>query len=194
MKGVGEAISAIIMTGVMIGVVSSVYFWGLPLVQKSKDVSTLQNSERFMGELSSVIIELINSPGRRSLVIDVPGILEFDGNKFTLSVDTDGTIYSEGEIALGRNACSPDAGTWGVDDYATLCATSEKIGDKYKTVYTLKYIQLDTEGIDSHRVEFSGAASEGGEGHTATVESKGASEEMVSGRRITKVDMTADIA
>ncbi len=181
MKGVAEALSAIIMTGVLVGVVGSVYFWGLPLVQKNKDLSTLQESERFMNDLAKSIVDVVNSPGRQSMRINVPGTLKFDGRKFELTVSTDGTIYStEGPVPLRRNDCASDTGTWGVQEYATLCATSENDGKNYKTVYSLKFIQLDTEGIDSHKVEFSGRADERGEGHTLIIENKGASVETVT--------------
>lgn len=194
MKAVAEALSAIIMTGVLIGVVGSIYFWGLPLIQKNKDIATLQSSERFMTELANTIKDIANSPGRQRLTIGVAGLLNFDGTKFQLATKTDGTIYStEGQIPLGRNECAPDIGRWGVQDYATLCVTSSKAGDKFETVYTLKFIQLDTEGIDSFRIVFSGVPNLGGENRVVTIENTGITVQNVGGRKILMANIAVDI-
>lgn len=194
MKGVAEALTAVVMTGVLIGVVSSVYFWGLPLIQKNKDISTLQSSERFMNSLASTIKEVANVPGRQKLTISVPGLVNFDGAKFQLTVNTDGTIYStEGAIPLGRNECSPNTGTWGVQDYATLCVTSSKAGDKFESIYTLKFIQLDTEGIDSFKIAFSGRRNVGGENRIITIENAGTATQNVGSRKILTSTIAVDI-
>lgn len=194
MKGQAEALQAVIMTGVLIGVVSAIYFWGLPLVQKNKDISTLQASERFMNDLASKIKEVVNSPGRQKLEINVPGILDFDGAKFTFTVKTDGTIYStEGDIPLGRNECAPDAGTRGVQDSATLCVTSTKAGDSFENVYALKFIQLDTEGVDSFKIGLLGRPNSGGETKIVTIDNKGTSTVSAGGRRILTVTLDIDI-
>lgn len=194
MKGVAEALSAVIMTGVLIGVVGSIYFWGLPLIQKNKDISTLQSAERFMNELSNKIKDVVNSPGRQIITINVPGELNFGGQKFHLTVSTAGTIYStEGLIPLGRNECSPDAGILGVQDYATLCVASSKVGDTFKTVYTLKFIQLDTTGIDSFRIAFSGNPSIGTESRVITLENTGTATQL-GARRIVTPNIAVGIA
>lgn len=194
MKGVAEALSAVIMTGVLIGVVGSIYFWGLPLIQKNKDISTLYSAERFMNELSAKITDVANSPGRQKLTINVPGILNFDGTQFQLTVRTDGTIYStEGVIPLGRNECSPDKGVWGIQDYATVCSSSKKADDKFDTVYTLKFIQLDTNpGIDSFKIAFSGRPNIGGEKRVVTLENTGTTE-SAGARRIITANVAIDI-
>lgn len=194
MKGQAEALQAVIMTGVLIGVVSAIYFWGLPLIQKNKDISMLQASERFMNDLAGKIKDVVNSPGRQKLEINVPGIVDFDGTKFTLKVKTDGTIYStEGDIPLGRNECAPNVGTRGVQDSATLCVTSAKVGDKFENVYTLKFIQLDTEGVDSFKIGFSGRPNSGGETRVITLDNRGTSTVPAGGRRILMATVDIDI-
>ena len=197
MKAVAEALSAIMLLGVMIGVVSSVYFWGLPLVQKNKDVTSLRASESFMNELANKIKEVVNSPGRQKLTIRVSGEVSFDGtqeNQFTLTVKTDSTIYSIGGlIPLGRNDCSPNTGTFGMQDYATLCMISNRVGEKFETIYKLKFIQLDTEGIDSFKIAFSGTPNLAQETHVITIENTGTTTEDVDTRKIRTAHISVDI-
>ena len=193
-KGAAEALTAVIMTGVLIGVVGSVYLWGLPLIQKNKDIASLHAAESFMVDLSNKIKDVVNSAGRQRIAVSAPGILNFDGSKFQFTVKTDGTIYStEGQIPLGRNGCSPDTGVFGVQDSATLCVSSTKIGDKFETVYTLKFIQLDTEGVDSRKIVFSGRPNAGGETRVITLDNTGTTKEPSGSKIITKANIAVDI-
>ena len=103
MKGQQEALSAVLISGILIGVVGSVYFWGIPLIQKNKDVSLLENSEAFMQTLDSKIKAVANNGGRDQIVISVPGLVRFDGEIVEFSIETEGTIYAtDEEILLGR--------------------------------------------------------------------------------------------
>jgi hypothetical protein len=180
MKAVAEALSAVVMTGILIGIVGSVYLWGLPLIQKNQDISVLEASERFMNELATKIKSMAKSPGRETITINIPGIVSFDGSKFSLTVETAGTIYStEGTIPLGENSCAPDEGVWGVNDHATLCVSSTRLDKKFETIYTLKFIQLNTEGIDSFKIELSGKPNEAGEKRIITLENAGTIPEVV---------------
>ncbi len=193
MKGVALALETMIMTGILFGVFGSIYFWGVPLIQKNKDIYTLQASESFMSELAGKIITLSKSPGRESITIPVPE-LNFDGATFKLTVDTDGTIYStEGLIPLGMNDCAPDEGIWGVHDYYTLCVVSNKVGDKFETTYTLKFIQLDTEGVDSRKIVLSGRPNIGGEKRVITLGSAGTTADTIGTRKVLKSNIAVEI-
>ena len=43
MKG-QQAISVILLTGILIVTVSSIYFWGIPLIEKNKDIALHKNT------------------------------------------------------------------------------------------------------------------------------------------------------
>lgn len=150
MKGQQEIVSAVLISGILIGVVGSVYFWGVPLIQKNQDISTLKSAEDFMRSLNDKIKFVANNGGRDRLRLDVPGIIEFfpaggSDARIELTVDTKGTIYAaEAEIPLSRNECSRTSGTFGVHDSSVLCVRSKKLGENdYTTIYTLRYIQLN---------------------------------------------------
>src|SRR3989338_6960866 len=87
MKGQQEALSAILISGILIGVVGSVYFWGVPLIQKNKDISILESSEAFVRGLDVKIKSVANNGGRDQMSIPVPGIVTFDGKMITMSIE-----------------------------------------------------------------------------------------------------------
>ncbi len=180
MKGQQEAISVVLITGILIGVVGSVYFWGLPLIQKNKDITVLKDSEHFMNDLNEKIKAVANNGGRDQLRIDVPGILLYDKqvNEISLKVDTQGTIYDPGAwVPLGRNPdCTGKDGTWGTDEPNTLCVKSVGEKDKYFTTYTLKYIKLKhPTTTDVYQVQMEGEQASGGENHDIIIENTGSS-------------------
>ncbi|MFH0832568.1 MAG: hypothetical protein V1900_02525 [Candidatus Aenigmatarchaeota archaeon] len=192
MKG-QEAISVILISGVLIGVVSSVYFWGVPLIEKNMDISTVVNSKRFMEDLNEKIKYVANSGGKDTITITVPGTVTFDGTTIELSVETKGTLYDLGGwIPLGKNTCTLNDGSWGVDNPATICVRSSQIGERsYRNVHVLKFITLyDNEGLESYKIELSGSPAVGGENHNIIIENNGISQERVGGRDLIKTLVT----
>jgi len=180
LKGQHEVITTLLITGVLIGVVGSILFWGMPLIQKSKDASVLESSEEFMKTLSSKIKFIANNGGRDQLVITIPGTIKFlpndpAGPRVQLIVDTQGTIYAtEAEIPLGRNECSRIEGTWAVNEPEVLCLTSRELGtNSYVTTYRLNYILLRTEGVVSYQIVLTGSDATAGQGHTLYLENTG---------------------
>ncbi len=191
MKGAAEALSAILVTGILISVVGSVYFWGLPLIQKNKDIATLESAEKFMLNLDNKIKSISNSGGRGEVKINVPGILAFDGNALILVIETQGTQYAKNAmIPLGKNDCNVETGVWGSDEPDTFCVYSQEMSEnEFNTTYILGFIQLDTKisseikGPESYRILLDGLPSRGGEGRTVLIENMGAEKESLQGGR-----------
>lgn len=188
MRGQQEAMTAILISGILIGIVGSVYFWGLPLIQKNKDVSILEDSEGFMKSLDNKIKYVANHGGRDQIKINVPGTLKFDGEKLSLQIETIGTIYSaESLIPLERNSCTRVGGNWGIHDPSILCLLSSCIDPgctKYITAYELSYIPLnvydpsDTVVLNTYKIKLNGEPAEGGIDHLVIVENKGIEEDV----------------
>jgi len=177
MRGQQEALTAILISGILIGVVGSVYFWGLPLIQKNKDISVLENSEVFIKNLNEKIKYVANNGGRDQMRITIPGIIRLTSDKnIEIVVDTDGSIYSiNAEIPLGRNSwChATEDGVWGVNDMEMICVKSMEVGEgSYKTTYTLSYVVLAS-GARKYTIELTGNPSSGGEEHFINIENKG---------------------
>lgn len=197
-KGQQEALSAVLISGILIGVVGSVYFWGIPLIQKNKDISLLETSESFMRTLDDKIKSVANTGGRDQIVINVPGVASFDGSVLQLSIETEGTIYAvDAQIPLGRSATSNlktdfssgtpvTYGVWGVDDPVLFNVISKKINEgKYKNDYTLDYIQLrNSKTLKDFKINLTGQSASGGIEKTIIVESTGDSTSLINGRTL----------
>ena len=176
-KGQQEALSAVLISGILIGVVGSVYFWGVPLIQKNKDISLLETSESFMRQLDEKIRSVANNGGRDQIVIPVPGILSFDGAEVKLTIETQGTIYAtDADIPLGRNTLEQSGGgTWGIDDPLIFNVKSVKMGENnYRNEYTLIYIELRNEdSLRDFKIGLTGPSTSGGQDNTIIMESQG---------------------
>jgi hypothetical protein len=170
MKG-QETISVILITGILIGMVGSVYIWGIPLIEKNRDISLLEGAEEFMNNLNEKIKNVATHGGREQVEIPL-GRIYFDSN-IKLKAETKNTIYDIGAwISLGENECTKDIGTWGVDDQAVLCVLSEEIGEEYETNYRLDYINL-TLGIKTYKIELVGDRDTGKEDNVVVIERVG---------------------
>ncbi len=182
MKGQTQAVSLVLISGILIGVVSSVYFWGVPLIQKNRDISILENSEQLMRALNEKIKSVANNGGRDTLTITGPGIMRFDpvDGLFSYTIETDGTIYAaNAEVPLGRNSCSVQNGEWGKKDSDVLCVKS--IGEaQYTTTYSLRYMRLDA-GARSFLIRLDGERAVSGESHEIILENKGTEETSQNG-------------
>ncbi|HLD49261.1 MAG TPA: hypothetical protein VJB11_02760 [archaeon] len=186
MKGAMEAISVVLVTGVLIGVVGSIYFWGLPLIEKNKDISILENSEFFIKNLNDEIKNIANSGGIVNKKITVPATVSFDGENITLEVETGGTIYAKGaEIPLGRNFCTMKNGIWGVDNPEILCVKSIEIDDRFFTTYTLKYIMLESEE-KNYKIQLDDSPQSGGSDRKIKIENMGSIEINEQGKTVVK--------
>ena len=196
LKGQQQALSVILITGILIGVVGSVYLWGLPLIQKNRDISQQQNAENFMKNVAERFRFVANHAGRERLSIAVPGNVVFDPATKTLelTVETQGTTYeTDTWIQLSKNGCTIQNGRWGVDEPETLCVKSAKVGDTYITVYRLSFVQLNTETLTSHKIEMSGAASSGGEGHVIVVQNAGTRTVTENNRNVVKTTLDVSV-
>lgn len=199
MKGQQEALSAILISGILIGVVGSVYFWGVPLIQKNKDISLLESSEAFMRQLDTKIKSVANNGGRDQINIPVPGIVNFDGKIITFSISTQGTIYAaDAQVPLGRNTDSSlqvdltdpsnpvKYGIWGVDEATLLNVISRKLDkNSYKNDYTLEYIELrNSKTLRDFKISPTGPPASGGQDKTIIIESLGDFTTIVNGRTL----------
>mgnify|MGYP001588458580 FL=1 len=195
-KGQQQVLSVILITGVLIGVVGSVYFWGLPLIQKNRDISLQQNAENFMENTVERFKFVANHGGRERLQINVPGNVVFDPSAKTLelTIETQGTSYeTDTWIQLSKNGCTFETGRWGIDEPETLCVRSTKAGDTYVTVYRLNFLQLNTETIISYKIDMSGASSIGNEDNVIVVQNTGTQTVNENGRDVVKTTLSISI-
>lgn len=209
MKGQQEIISIILISGILIVVVGSVYIWGAPVIQRNKDTSILEASEDFMIRLANKIKFVANNGGRDQLEVNVPGVFKFysQTKEIELIIETDGTIYAVTpmEIPFGANRdCSSLIGTFGVDDPLALCVKTMKIDEKkFRTIYTLRPIKLiNTVNMVSGNhvrkeffIDIVGNSAGGGEKTIISIDNKGTSISSIrtSGANIKQINTFVEI-
>ena len=194
--GQQQALSLILISGILIGVVSSVYLWGIPLIQKNRDISLQQNSEAFMKNLAERFKFTANHGGREKFLISVPGNAVFDPATKTLelTVETQGTFYqTDAWVQLGKNACTLTDGVWGIDEPETLCVRSTKVGDLYTTVYRLTFVQLNTQTLTSYRIDMEGPSTSGSESHSVIVQNAGTQTVTENNRNVLKTTLAVRV-
>lgn len=185
MKGQQEILTPLLFTGILIAVVGSVYFWGVPLIQKNQDITVLHKAEDFMKTLNEKIIKVANTEGSEKITISA-GTLYFDPapdplldtgtGKLTLKLTTKGTIYSTGQwIPFVRNiTCQQSVCIMGTHEPQLLFAESTDIDGAYSTVYTLSYRQLkNPQNSNTYRINLTGMKGGGGENHDVIIEFRG---------------------
>jgi hypothetical protein len=172
------------LTGILIGVVSSVYFWGIPLIQKNRDVSVQESSETFMKNLNEKIKDVANIGGKEEIRIPIDGIMVFNATDQSLifEIKTDGSIYAANAIfPLEGKDCVLAEGEWGQDEPESLCVYSRTLGSKYIIQYILKYRTLSIEEVGlekkSYKISLDGESQRGGKDHRIIIERGGTLEE-----------------
>ena len=177
MKGQHEVLTPVLLTGILVAIVGSVYLWGLPLIQKNKDIAVLQQVENFVMNLNEKIKEVANTQGKEEVKINVPAMVSFNSteNSITVEVKTKGTIYSVGRIYFVRND-NEFEGTWGKDDAGVIYVDTTDLDGEYLQKYTLKYRRLNAPN-KKYRISLVGEDKVVGENHVIVIEYKGVEEE-----------------
>ncbi|MCD6381769.1 MAG: hypothetical protein J7L43_02210 [Candidatus Aenigmarchaeota archaeon] len=192
MKGQQQILTPILVVLIMISIITSVYLWGLPIIQKNRDIAVLRKAEDFMKTLDDKIKYVANTQSKDS--IDIPdGQVTFDPDNQTITLElyTKGTIYATGApIYFVRNASDP--GVWGVDEPELFWVECRDLGGQYYTLYTLKYRTLIAPGTSNqYKIDLvSDVVNKqiAGKGHRIYIEYRGTKEE--SGKIITYVGIT----
>ncbi len=200
MKAQQEILTPLLITGIMISIIGSVYLWGVPLIQKNEDIANLQRAEDFMRNLDIKIKNVANTGSRDRITID-SGTLSFasvaydsaeglNAGSVKLEVMTKGTIYSTGiplpfvrdSLCHKNNTC-----VLGEDEPEWFFAQSDDIGGQYLTTYELTYRQLNIPStLKGYQINLTGNSKTAGRGHDIVVEYKG----TVSGNpTITNVEL-----
>jgi len=150
MKGVEQIVSSVLLTGILIAVVTAVTAIGLPLLDKTRDASSLENSRNFMINLENSVKDVANNGGRVRIPVIVDSDVSFDPatQKIEMRMTTSGTIYdSETQIPLGRNDCGITKGKWQDNSPLTLCVLSTCIEKAESGCRRYKKMELQSAGM-----------------------------------------------
>ena len=208
MKGQIEPVSAILITGILIGIVGSVYLWGVPLIEKNQDIAKIKNAELFMKDLNSRIKSVANQGGRVEMRITVPAVLQLgdlynsagvsgtDARKdISLKLQTKGTIYSSGGwVPLTDNGCDAGQRFLGSRGPDAMCVMAGSIGELYQNEYKLQYGELLSPPSTAYRIDMIGNDQSGGENKIVVIEHAGSRVENSGSVRTTVTEIRITVA
>ena len=178
-KAQTEVLTTLLIFVVTLSVVTSVYMFGIPLIEKNKDMATLERAEDFIKSLNIKIKGVANG-GSDQIEFNLPGLFVFNETNENIQVvlKTTGTKYAEGgwiSLSMGNKT----TGRWGIDEPEIIEVRSIKLANKkYISTFRLKYRQLDAQQ-KSYKISLASAPGGSlvtGEGHNIILTYAGTSE------------------
>lgn len=145
MKAQAQIMSAVLLTGIIIGLIGVAYIWGGPMIQKQKDVVKLKNMETFMKNLNKQIKDVAKHGGTDKITATLPGYFEVKDNGINdiiiMKFETVGSVIEPGrEIVLvgeDKKMEKPIGNEPGV-----IVEKAKKINSKYHITLKLFYRNL----------------------------------------------------
>ena len=149
-KAQSQAMSIVIITGIVIGLVSIAYLWGKPLIEKRSTVAEFSSIESFILELDKKIISIANS-GSGSATINIPfgqvGVKGFDeidsiNNTFIFQHSIPQPIVL-GAIIPIKTSNLQDVATYGEAQPRIITLEVQPLDDAFILDMKMKYRELD---------------------------------------------------
>jgi len=155
MKGQANIISILIIILIATAAIATVVPWTYNMVQKKKDLKSLDDVYNFFQTLDATIRNIAQNGGEESLRLNVPGKLEVFpdstssefNNSIIFMMESKVSLIAEGDwIPLNTPNMNKTA-TLGIDSPSVIFGRAEKSGDKINLRYRLWYRTLnDTSG------------------------------------------------
>lgn len=194
LKGVSPVISSILIVGVLATVTGVAYQWGLPLIQKNLDITTLNKAEDFFRLIDKKVDGVAVSGNTEEIVFNLPGEIRVDpeNDKIEFSFETSGSIYAPGGFVCFSRDCNLEEGTWGEDSYSVIGARVEQSGEYY-TLTTFSITQRNlTSAKKSYRRDIitpGNATISGGENSKLIISKESEERINTTTRTIIRIDL-----
>ncbi len=163
MKGISTVISAALIVAIALGLTSTAYIWGVPLIEKRQEASVTEKvynlfSQTNHNSLPKMIEEVANNRGSKSFTINTDGIwvlnenedsIEFNFTSKTsnIAVGTPNPIsLTAGVQCTGTSppsSPSPPTGTLGQDSASVVCVRATSLGDLFVITYKIWLRELN---------------------------------------------------
>ena len=79
-----QVVSVVLITGIALALAGSAYFWGIPLIEKSKSNVEITEAKQFMDNLISNIEEVASTGNTKTMMVDIKGVLSVDSASDTI--------------------------------------------------------------------------------------------------------------
>lgn len=161
-KGISSIIASVIIVTIAVGLTSTAYIWGKPLIEKRQEASITERvynkfNPSNSNSLGKIIEDVANNRGVRTLNIETDGIWKLnadeDSIEFTfaskttnIAADTENPISLTSGSQCVQNLLpphiSPPNGTLGQDSSSVVCAKSTSLGDVFEITYKIWFREL----------------------------------------------------
>jgi len=140
-KGITPLISSILIVGILAVITGIAYEWGMPMIQKNIDITTLNKAENFLRELDKKIDDVAKLGGSEELIFNLPGEITInpENNTIEFFLKTSGSIYMQGGFVCFSRNCNLTNGIWGKDSYSVIGVQVDQF-EEYATITTYKII------------------------------------------------------
>jgi len=102
-KGQVEAITLVLITGIVMSLAGAAYFWGKPLIEKRASITDIAAAESFMIQLDKEIVDVARNRGEKS--INIPAL---SGASLLADDAANSVVFSflvtQPMLAFGENA------------------------------------------------------------------------------------------
>ena len=162
-KGITTVISAALIVLIALGLTSTAYIWGTPLIQKRQEASLTEKvysqfSQSNQNSLPKMIEDVANNRGVRTFTIGADGTWVLNDNEdsiefiFTsktanVAADTQSPIsLTSGVQCTGApppNSPSPRTGTLGQDSSSVVCVSATSLTDIFEIKYKVWFRELN---------------------------------------------------
>lgn len=151
-KAQSEAITLVLVTGIIIALVGSAYMWGKPMIDKRSIITQFTSAVRFMEDLDSKIVNMAGTCSfegacEESLTLPVAGSITLDepGNALVYTFPISQSLMSgEGEV-LFNTADNNTVARYG-ETPGVISLRGENAGSgNYNLVFRLRYRELDSQ-------------------------------------------------
>lgn len=94
MKGQTNIISVMLITGILIAAISSAYFWGLPLLEKSRDSAKVERIVEKLKEIADIVEIVARDKVSRNVDINFDGYLKITNKTIELTTFSNAAYVS----------------------------------------------------------------------------------------------------
>ena len=163
-KGQQQLVSVVIIIVIALGTIALVLPWTLNMIQKKKDMKTLDDVYNFFQKLDETIRNIEKHLGEESLILKTPG-------KFTIypeltsSVNNNSIIFEFKSKVSNVAECKPEicwvplntpntnlTATLGIDPPSVIFARAQRAGDEINVWYKLWYRELEDQSDHVYRI------------------------------------------
>jgi len=152
-KAQTEAITLVLISGIVIALVGFAYTWGRPMIDKRSTVSQFTSAVKFMEDLDKKIVGMAGSCSfegacEETLVLPVAGVIAIDeaNNTIIYTVQVTQPLITKGEV-LFNTADNASVARYGETPGVISLRGESQPGQQiiYNLVFSLRYRELDSD-------------------------------------------------